>query len=100
VGQRRRRGVPGGWHDPWHADPIEAMVGALRQQQALRRYVREAGGQLALVAPARADGRCEAHVVGGGGPTGRWPSVNVPTARVALDALEAELRELIHEPVP
>jgi hypothetical protein len=76
------------------------MVGALRQQQALRRYVGEAGVQLELVAQARADGRWEAHVVGSGGPTARWPSVNGPTASVALDALEAELRELIHEPVP
>jgi hypothetical protein len=89
------RGIPGGWQDPWDADPYDAVVSALRQRNALWRQVREAGVALALVAQARADGRWEAHVVAGDGSTAFWPSVNGPTAAVALDALEAELRELL-----
>lgn len=89
------RGVPGGWRDPWDGDPVEAMVAALRQQRSLRRRVTEAGVQLELVAQARGDGRWEGHVAAGDGPETRWPSVNGPTAAVALDALETELRELI-----
>jgi hypothetical protein len=46
------RGIPGGWHDPWDADPIEAVVAALRQRNVLRRQVTEAGVQLELVAQA------------------------------------------------
>src|SRR5829696_7224431 len=88
------RGVPGGWHDPWDADPLEAVVSALRQRNALRRHVTEADVQLELVAQDRADGRWEAHVVAGE-PAVLWPSTNGPTATVALDALEAELRELL-----
>ncbi len=88
------RGVPGGWHDPWDADPLEAVVSAIRQRNALRRQVTEAGVQFELLAQARADGRWEAHVVSrDGAPSGL--SVNGPTAAVALDALEAELRELL-----
>ena len=63
---------------------------------------------LVLSARPREDGRWEAHVVSSDRPapslaaTGRptsepalaWPSVNGPTATVALDALETELREL------
>ena len=89
------RGVPGGWHDPWDADPLEAMVAALRQRNALRRQVTEAGVQLELLAQPRTDGRWEAHVVASDGPPAVWPSVNGPSSALALDALEAELRELL-----
>ena len=88
------RGVPGGWHDPWDADPLAGVVSALRQRNALRRQVTEAGAQLELAAEARTDGRWEAHVAAGTGPA-TWPSVNGPTAALALDALEAEVRELL-----
>jgi hypothetical protein len=88
------RGVPDGWHDPWDADPLEGIVAALRQRNALRRQVTEADVQIELLAQVRADGRWEAHVAAGAGSAG-WPSVNGPTAAVALDALEVELRELI-----
>src|SRR5687767_12930063 len=89
------RGVPGGWVDPWDGDPLEAVVSALRQRNALRRQVIAAGIQLELLAQARTDGRWEAHVVSRDGPAARWPSTNGPTVTVALDALEAELRELL-----
>jgi hypothetical protein len=89
------RGVPGGWRDPWEADPYDAVVSTLRQRNALRRQVTEAGVPLELVAQARADGRWQAYVVAGDAPAVLWPSTNGPTATVALDALEAELRELI-----
>ena len=89
------RGVPGGWVDPWDGDPLEAVVSALRQRNALRRQVIEAGIQLELLAQARTDGRWEAHVVSSDGPAALWPSTNGPTVTVALDALEAELRELL-----
>ena len=89
------RGVPGGWHDPWEADPLEAVVAAIRQRNALRRQVTEAGVQLDLAAHVRADGRWEAHVVSRDAAPALWPSVNGPTAAIALDALEAELRELL-----
>ena len=89
------RGVPNGWHDPWDADPYDAVLSALRQRNALRRQVTEAGVQLELVASARADGRWEAHVVSSDESAALWPSVNGPTAVRALDALEVELRELI-----
>ena len=90
------RGVAGGWRDPWDGDPVKTIVAALRQQRALRRCLSEAGVELALLAHTRADGRWEAHVACDG-PATRWPSVNGPTAAVALDALEAELRELIRD---
>jgi hypothetical protein len=62
-----------------------------------------------LVASALEDGRWEAHVAAASQPLpahtpsdlitslplSLWPSVNEPTALVALDALEAELREVI-----
>jgi hypothetical protein len=89
------RGLPDGWRDPWDADPYDAVLAALRQRNALRRHVTEAGVQLELVAEARADGRWQAQVVAGDEPAVIWPSTNGPTATVALDALEAELRELI-----
>ena len=92
------RGIPGGWHDPWDADPLEAVIAGLRQRNALRRRVAEAGVQLELVAQARADGRWAAQVVTGDEATVPWPSTNGPTATVALDALEAELGELIRSP--
>jgi hypothetical protein len=93
------RGVAGGWRDPWDGDPVEAMVATLRQRRAPRRHMTEAGVQLELAAQARADGRWEAHVTAGDRHVTLWPSVNGPTAAVALDALEAELRELIRESV-
>jgi hypothetical protein len=89
------RGVPDGWHDPWDADPYDAVLSALRRRNDLRRHVTEAGVQLELVAQARADGRWQAHVVARDEPAVMWPSTNGPTAFVALDALEAELRELL-----
>ena len=90
------RGVPGGWHDPWDADPLAGLVSGLRQRNALRRQVSEAGTQLELAAEARSDGRWEAHVISSNGAATAWPSVNGPTSALALDALEAELRELLH----
>jgi hypothetical protein len=89
------RGVPGGRLDPWDADPLEAMVSAIRQRNALRRRVTEADVQFELLAHARTDGRWEAHVVSTDETRALWPSVNGPTAALALDALEAELRELL-----
>ena len=80
------------------------------------RRVTEAGMDVELVAYGRRDGRWEAHVASWRSlnPSGAaadlrtsaadlttnwhaalWPSVNGPTAAVALDALEAELREVI-----
>src|SRR3954454_8222306 len=76
------RGVSGGWHDPWDADPLEAVISALRQRNALRRQVTEGNVQLELVAQDRADGRWEAHVVADES-AGLWPSTNGPTATVA-----------------
>jgi hypothetical protein len=89
------RGVPDGWRDPWDADPYDAVVSALRERNALRRQVTEAGVQLELVAQARTDGRWEAHVVAGDAPAVVWPSTNGATAALALEALEVEVRELI-----
>jgi hypothetical protein len=89
------RGVPEGWRDPWDADPYDAVLSALRQHRALRRRITEAEVHLELLAQPRADGRWEAHVVTGEASLDTWPSVNGPTARIALDALEAELRELL-----
>jgi hypothetical protein len=89
------RGVPDGWHDPWDDDPYDGVLSALRQRNALRRQVTEAGVQLELVAQARADGRWEAHVVSRDESAALWPTVNGPTAVLALEALEVEVRELI-----
>jgi hypothetical protein len=88
-------GVPGGWHDPWDGDPLDPLLSTLRQRNALRRQVTEVDVQVELVAQARADGRWEAHVVSRDAAAALWPSVNGPTAAIALDALEAELRELL-----
>ena len=49
--------------------------------------------QLELVAQARADGRWAAQVAAGDAPTVMWPSTNGSSATVALDALEAQVRE-------
>jgi hypothetical protein len=89
------RGVPDGWRDPWDADPFDAVLSALRQRNALRRQVTESGVRLELVAQARSDGHREAHVLTGDAPAALWPSTIGPTVTVALDALEAELRELL-----
>jgi hypothetical protein len=48
-----------------------------------------------LMASALEDGRREAHVAAASRPSAIWPTVNGPTAVVALDALEAELREVV-----
>jgi hypothetical protein len=93
------RGVPGGWHDPWDADPYDGVLTALRQQRPVRRLI-EASVQIELLAQPRADGRWEAHVTSSDDPPARWPSVNAPTAALALDALEAELRELLSQGIP
>lgn len=91
------RGVPDGWRDPWDADPYDAVVSALRQRNALRRQVTEADVQVELMAQPRADSRWEAHVIASDGSPAVWPSVNGPTAALALDALEAELREVLRD---
>jgi hypothetical protein len=80
------------------------------------RHLTEAGVHVELVAYGRRDGRWEAHVASWHclSPSGTaadlmtaaadltsnwsaalWPSVNGPTSARALDALEAELREVI-----
>jgi hypothetical protein len=69
------------------------VVSALRQRNDLRRQVIEADVHLELV--ARADGRWEAYVTSSDGPSALWPSVNGPSSTLALDALEAELREML-----
>jgi hypothetical protein len=81
--------------DPWDGDPLDAVVSALRQRNALRRQVIEAGIELELLAQARPDGCWEAHVVSRDGPVAFWPSTNGPTVTGALDALEAEWRGLL-----
>jgi hypothetical protein len=89
------RGMPGGWRDPWDADPYDAVLSSLRQRNALRRQVTEADVQVDLLAQTRTDGRSDAHVVASEAAPARWPSVNGPKAAIPLDALEAELRELL-----
>jgi hypothetical protein len=77
------------------------------------RRVTEADVHVELVAYNRTDGRWEAHVASWRSlspsctaadlrtseatnwSSALWPSVNGPTAAVALDALEAELRDVI-----
>ena len=80
------------------------------------RHLTEAGMHVELVAYGRRDGRWEAHVASwqclSPSPTAAelmicaadltsswsaalWPSVNGPTSARALDALEAELREVL-----
>jgi hypothetical protein len=83
------------------------------------RHLIEAGMQVDLVAYGRPDGRWEAHVASwhclSPAPTAAhlltlatdlttswsaalWPSVNGSTSARALDALEAELREVLANP--
>jgi hypothetical protein len=80
------------------------------------RCLTEAGMHVELVAYGRPDGRWEAHVASwepltpsrsaadvlsmaadltSNWSAALWPSVNGPTALVALNALEAELREIL-----
>jgi hypothetical protein len=72
------------------------------------RRITESGMDVELVVYGRMDGRWEAHVASWRAldlsstadlttnwHAALWPSVNGPTAEVALDALEAELREWI-----
>jgi hypothetical protein len=108
------RGVPGGWRDAWDDDPLAAVLVALPHRGPQRRSMIEANQQVELVAEAREDGRWQAHVtawtrsnpaspsafLSPGGSAATWPSVNGPTAAVALDALEAELREVVRGLLP
>ena len=103
------RGIPSGWKDPWDDDPLAALRMALPHLGAQRRHVTAANLDVELMASALDDGRWEAHVASSSQPLPlrsaadamrswhlvMWPSVNGPTAAVALDALEAELREVI-----
>ena len=91
------RGVAGGWSDPWDDDPLAAVRPALPHYDPCRRQMTEAGVLVELLARARADGRWEAHVASNDGLPAYWPSVNGPTAAVALDALEGEVRELLRD---
>jgi hypothetical protein len=109
------RGVPGGWHDAWDDDdPFQSLLMALPRRSPRQRQVIEADQHLELLAETREDGRWVAHVttwrplnpvspsadLPPGWSPAMWPSVNGPTAAVALDALEAELRDLIRHPRP
>ena len=80
-------------------DPVAAVQVAPRRHDGLRRHLTEEGVHVELVARARANGRWEAHVasadITAGWPLARWRSVNAPSAAVALDALQAELRQMI-----
>ncbi len=103
------RGVPSGWKDPWDDDPLAALRKALPHLGTQRRHVTAADLDVELMASALDDGRWEAHVAASSQPlpantpsdvttngtSSMWPSVNGPTAAVALDALEAELRDRI-----
>ena len=89
------RGIPSGWTDPWDDDPLAALRTALPYLGTQRRHVIEAGLNVELMASALDDGRWEAHVAASSRPSAMWPTVNGPTAVVALDALVAELRAVI-----
>ena len=103
------RGIPSGWKDTWDDDPLAAVRIALPHPGPQRRHVIAADLDVELMASALGDGRWEAHVASSSQPlpastpsdvtTSRpsvmWASVNGPTATVALDALEAELRAVI-----
>jgi hypothetical protein len=99
------RGVPSGWKDPWDDDPLAALRKALPHLGTQRRHVTAANLDVELMASVLGDGRWEAHVAASSQPlplrsaadaiTVMWPSVNGPTAAVALDALEAELRAVL-----
>jgi hypothetical protein len=102
------RGVPGGWRDPWDTEPLPRML-VLPPSEVQRRSVRDADLRIELVARAQQDGRWVASVATGEVPpfasaaaglpaqprTSTWPSVNGSTSTVALDALEAELRDAV-----
>jgi hypothetical protein len=89
--------------------PFEPL--AARNAESLRRIMTEAGCFTALRAQPREDGHWVARVVAWEPPArpadrattplvwaaADWPTVNGPSARVALDALEAEVRELLRE---
>ena len=89
------RGIPNGWKDPWDDDPLAALRGVFPHAGPQRRHVIAADLDVELMASALEDGRWEAHVAASSRPSAMWPSVNGPTAAVALDALEAELRAVI-----
>ena len=95
-------------------DPLQSLLVALPHRSPQRRHVIEADQHLELLAETREEGRWVARVtawkrlnpaspssdpVPGGSPA-TWPSVNGPTALVALNALEAELRDLVRTPLP
>ncbi len=108
------RGVPGGWHDAWDDDPLQPLLVVLPQHGSQRRHVIEADQHIELLAETREEDRWVARVTtwkrlnpanpssdpAPGWSTAMWPSVNGPTALVALNALEAELRDLIRHPLP
>ena len=93
------RGVPGGWRDPWDDDPRDPLLARLPRRGGLQRHIIAGSLELDLVAEPRTDGRWEAHVTSSFiQPDERlapWPSVNGPAAMVALDALEAEVRDIL-----
>jgi hypothetical protein len=94
------RGVPGGWRDPWDDDPRDALLELLLHRDVAHRHVAEGRVQLDFEAEPGEDGRWLASVISPPmlieqRPV-HWPSVNGPTAMVALDALEAEVREVLH----
>lgn len=103
------RGVAGGWRDSWDSDPTDAMLESLPDRASHERKVHASGLRMTLIAQPRLDGRWEAHVASwdhlspSAPPHGEairepaqgWPSVNGPTAVIALDALETELRALL-----
>jgi hypothetical protein len=107
------RGVPGGWRDPWDIDPLQRLL-ALPPSEVLRRSLRDTNLSVELVAHPRKDGRWVASVAAGEAPpfvsgstglsahprTSTWPSVNGSTATLALDALEADLRDAVYAARP
>ena len=82
---------------------------AARDTEPLRRIMTEAGCFAALRVQPQEDGHWVARVVAWEPPAvpadrastplvwaaADWPTVNGPSARVALDALEAEVRDLL-----
>ena len=88
------RGLPDGWRDP-DADPYDAVLAALRQRNAPGGGKDRGGSAARAGGPGPGRWPLEAHVVSSDESAARWPSVNGPTAARALEALEAELRELI-----
>ncbi|HLL51869.1 MAG TPA: hypothetical protein VK356_14475, partial [Thermomicrobiales bacterium] len=51
------RGIPGGWHDPWDGDPLDAVLAGLPWRDPNRRHMIAAGLDVELLAHARKDGR-------------------------------------------